>query len=89
MIVSLAEIKEWVRANDDDAATVEQLIDEAEEELKVTGREFSDTDKLAVQFCKFYVTYWFDNRYGTNYETYSRIKSSMLTKLTYTGDETV
>jgi hypothetical protein len=86
MIVSLAEIKEWVRANNDDETTLEQLIEEAEEELKVTGKEFTEENKLAVQFCKFYVTYWFDNRDGTNYETYCRIKSSMLTKLTYSGE---
>lgn len=85
MIVSLAEIKEWIRATGDDL-TIEGLIKEAEEELKVTGKTFTESNLLAKQFCKFYVTYWYDNRDGINYERYCQIKSSMLMKLTYSGE---
>lgn len=86
MIVSLEEVKEWVRANEDDSSTIEDLISEAEDELKVTGKEFTAEDTLAKTFIKFYVTYWFDNRDGTSFDRYQKIKSIMLNKLTYSGD---
>lgn len=87
MIVPLEELSDWVRVTEEDIPTLQNLVDEAEEELKVTGRTFSETNKLAKQFVKFYVTYWFENRDGTSFDMYQKIKSNMLTKLTYSGDD--
>jgi uncharacterized phage protein (predicted DNA packaging) len=94
MIVELDEVMEWLRIdNQEEIGLLAVLIGAAEEYLKnATGKDFS-TPPVSYQarlFCLVLVADWYENRelIGTKPSEKVRFSiQSMLTQLTYCGDE--
>lgn len=92
MILSLEEVKEWLRVDhDEDDASIEHLIKASEQYLRnATGKEFDDSNELAKQFCLFLISDWYENRQLKGEKVGERVRtiiSSMLVQLQYGGDE--
>jgi len=90
MIVSLGEVKQWLRIDfSEDDALLTTLIGAAEEYLKnATGIEFKGTNNLAKLFCMTLIADWYENRemIGKESERIRPIINSILTQLTYGGE---
>jgi uncharacterized phage protein (predicted DNA packaging) len=94
MIVSLDEVKTWLRVDfSDDDALLSILISAAEEYLKnATGITFDATNYLAKIFCMTLIADWYENRelIGKASDQVRPILQSILAQLTYAyGGETV
>jgi uncharacterized phage protein (predicted DNA packaging) len=91
MIVSLEEVKTWLRVDfADDDALLTTLINAAELYLKnATGVEFDDTNSLAKLFCMTLISDWYENRemIGKATDQTRPIIQSILTQLTYGGSD--
>jgi uncharacterized phage protein (predicted DNA packaging) len=92
MILSLEEVKEWLRVDhDEDDTTLNHLILASEQYLKnATGKEFDTENKLAKLFCLTLITDWYENRQLTGEKIGEKVRfiiQSMLTQLQYGGDE--
>lgn len=87
MIVSLDEVKTWLRVDfSDDDATISMLIAAAEEYLKnATGITYDSTNHLAKLFCMTLIADWYENRelVGRASEQVRPILQSILAQLTY------
>jgi uncharacterized phage protein (predicted DNA packaging) len=87
MIVSLDEVKTWLRVDfSEDDALLETLIGAAEEYLKnATGVEFDENNHLAKLFCMTLISDWYENRemIGKATDQTRPIIQSILTQLTY------
>ena len=93
MIVSLDEVKTWLRVDfSDDDATISMLIAAAEEYLKnATGITYNSTNHLAKLFCMTLIADWYENRelvgrasvVGRASEQVRPILQSILAQLTY------
>jgi uncharacterized phage protein (predicted DNA packaging) len=93
MIVSLDEVKNWLRIDfSDDDATISMLIAAAEEYLKnATGITYDSTNHLAKLFCMTLISDWYENRelVGRASDQVRPILQSILAQLTYSyGGET-
>lgn len=64
MIVSLEEIKNYLRVDyNDEDPYIQELIQASELYLKnVTGKVYDSTNPLAKLYCKALITDWFENR---------------------------
>lgn len=94
MIVSLDEVKTWLRVDfTDDDALLTTLISAAEQYLKnATGITYDSTNHLAKLFCMTLISDWYENRelVGRASEQVRPILQSILAQLTYAyGGETV
>ena len=89
MIVSLDEVKAWLRVDfNDDDALITMLIDAAELYLKnATGAEFNENNHLAKLFCMTLISDWYENRemIGKTSDQIRPIINSILMQLTYGG----
>jgi uncharacterized phage protein (predicted DNA packaging) len=87
MIVSLDEVKTWLRVDfTDDDALLTTLINAAELYLKnATGVKFDATNHLAKLFCMTLISDWYENRemIGKATDQTRPIIQSILTQLTY------
>jgi uncharacterized phage protein (predicted DNA packaging) len=87
MIVSLDEVKTWLRVDfSEDDALITTLINAAEEYLKnATGITFDATNHLAKIFCMTLIADWYENRemIGKVTDQTRPIIQSILTQLTY------
>lgn len=87
MIVSLDEVKNWLRIDfSEDDALLTTLISAAEEYLKnATGVEFDENNHLAKLFCMTLISDWYENRemIGKATDQTRPIIQSILTQLTY------
>jgi uncharacterized phage protein (predicted DNA packaging) len=87
MIVSLDEVKTWLRVDfSDDDALLSTLISAAEEYLKnATGVTFDAANPLAKLFCMTLIADWYENRemIGKATDQTRPIIQSILTQLTY------
>jgi uncharacterized phage protein (predicted DNA packaging) len=90
MIVSLDEVKNWLRVDfTDDDALLSTLISAAEEYLKnATGIEYNDQNHLAKLFCMTLIADWYENRelVGRASDQVRPIIQSILTQLSYAYD---
>ncbi|WP_445659472.1 head-tail connector protein [Aeribacillus sp. FSL K6-1121] len=94
MIVTLEEVKNWLRVDfSDDDTLITTLINAAEEYLKnATGITFDATNYLAKIFCMTLIADWYENRelIGKASDQVRPILQSILAQLTYAyGGETV
>jgi uncharacterized phage protein (predicted DNA packaging) len=64
MIVTLDDVKSWLRVDyDDDDADIQTLIDAAESYLfNATGVSFDSTNPLATLYCRVLIKDWYDDR---------------------------
>ncbi|WP_061567404.1 head-tail connector protein [Geobacillus stearothermophilus] len=87
MIVSLDEVKTWLRVDfSDDDALLSTLIGAAEQYLEnATGVEFDENNHLAKLFCMTLIADWYENRemIGKATDQTRPIIQSILTQLTY------
>ncbi|MEK4606546.1 head-tail connector protein [Geobacillus sp. FSL W8-1251] len=87
MIVSLDEVKTWLRVDfTDDDALLTTLISAAEQYLKnATGIAYDSTNHLAKLFCMTLISEWYENRemVGKATDQTRPIIQSILTQLTY------
>jgi uncharacterized phage protein (predicted DNA packaging) len=87
MIVSLDEVKTWLRVDfSDDDALLTTLINAAEQYLKnATGITYDSTNHLAKLFCMTLISDWYENRemIGKATDQTRPIIQSILTQLTY------
>lgn len=87
MIVSLDEVKTWLRVDfTDDDALLTTLINAAEQYLKnATGITYDSTNHLAKLFCMTLIADWYENRemIGKATNQTRPIIQSILTQLTY------
>ncbi|SFA55827.1 uncharacterized phage protein (possible DNA packaging) [Parageobacillus thermantarcticus] len=87
MIVSLDEVKTWLRVDfTDDDALLTTLINAAEQYLKnATGITYDSTNHLAKLFCMTLIADWYENRemIGKATDQTRPIIQSILTQLTY------
>jgi uncharacterized phage protein (predicted DNA packaging) len=87
MIVSLDEVKTWLRVDfTDDDALLTTLINAAEQYLKnATGITYDSTNHLAKLFCMTLISDWYENRelIGKATDQTRPIIQSILTQLTY------
>ncbi|KYD07640.1 head-tail connector protein [Saccharococcus caldoxylosilyticus] len=93
MIVTLEEVKNWLRVDfSDDDTLITTLINAAEEYLKnATGITFDATNYLAKIFCMTLIADWYENRelIGKASDQVRPILQSILAQLTYAyGGET-
>ena len=93
MIVTLEEVKDWLRVDFiDDDTLITTLINAAEEYLKnATGITFDATNYLAKIFCMTLIADWYENRelIGKASDQVRPILQSILAQLTYAyGGET-
>ena len=93
MIVTLEEVKDWLRVDFiDDDTLITTLINAAEEYLKnATGITFDATNYLAKIFCMTLIADWYENRelIGKASDQVRPILQSILSQLTYSyGGET-
>ncbi|MED5042397.1 head-tail connector protein [Geobacillus stearothermophilus] len=93
MIVSLDEVKTWLRVDfTDDDALLTTLISAAEQYLKnATGITYDSTNHLAKLFCMTLIADWYENRemVGRASDQVRPILQSILAQLTYAyGGET-
>lgn len=90
MIVSLDEVKTWLRVDfTDDDALLTTLISAAEQYLKnATGNTFDSSNELAQLFCLVLVADWYENRelVGRVSDQVRPIIQSILTQLSYAYD---
>jgi uncharacterized phage protein (predicted DNA packaging) len=90
MIVSLDEVKNWLRIDfSEDDALLTTLISAAEEYLKnATGITYDSTNHLAKLFCMTLISDWYENRemIGKASDQIRPIINSILMQLTYGGD---
>lgn len=90
MILTLDEVKLWLRVDgEDDDNTLLLLIATAEEYLKnATGIVFNSSNTLAKLFCMSLISDWYENREHVGKES-DRTRftiQSILLQLTYGGD---
>jgi uncharacterized phage protein (predicted DNA packaging) len=87
MIVSLDEVKNWLRIDfSEDDALLTTLISAAEEYLKnATGITYDSANHLAKLFCMTLIADWYENRemIGKATDQTRPIIQSILTQLTY------
>ncbi|OAT74556.1 head-tail connector protein [Parageobacillus thermoglucosidasius] len=87
MIVSLDEVKKWLRIDfSEDDALLTTLISAAEEYLKnATGITYDSASHLAKLFCMTLIADWYENRemIGKATDQTRPIIQSILTQLTY------
>jgi uncharacterized phage protein (predicted DNA packaging) len=87
MIVSLDEVKKWLRIDfSEDDALLTTLISAAEEYLKnATGITYDSANHLAKLFCMTLIADWYENRemIGKATDQTRPIIQSILTQLTY------
>lgn len=92
MIVTLEEVKTWLRVDfSDDDATISMLIAAAEEYLKnATGMTFDSTNHLAKLFCMTLIADWYENRemIGKTSEKVRHTVESIVAQLTHCYDST-
>lgn len=83
MIITLEEVKEWLRIDgQDDDITISTLIGAAELRLKEgTGITYDNTNQLAKLFCLKCVSDWYENRLPIN--VVDTTSTSLITILTY------
>lgn len=90
MIVSLDEVKNWLRIDfNDDDALLSTLISAAETYLKnATGIEYDTENHLAKLFCMTLIAEWYENRemVGKATDQVRPIINSILMQLSYGGD---
>jgi uncharacterized phage protein (predicted DNA packaging) len=90
MIVSLDEVKNWLRIDfSEDDALLTTLISAAEAYLKnATGVEYDENNHLAKLFCMTLISDWYENRemIGKASDQIRPIINSILMQLTYGGD---
>jgi uncharacterized phage protein (predicted DNA packaging) len=90
MIVSLEEVKNWLRIDfSEDDALLTTLIGAAEDYLKnATGVEYDGTSNLAKLFCMTLISDWYENReiIGKASDQIRPIINSILMQLMYGGD---
>lgn len=90
MIVSLDEVKNWLRIDfSEDDALLTTLISAAEEYLKnATGKTFDNTNDLAKLFCLVLITDWYENRemIGKASEKVRQTVESMVAQLSHCYD---
>lgn len=94
MIVSLNEVKTWLRVDGDDEDTIiTTLISAAEEYLKkATGIEFNSGNPLAKLYCFVLCADWYENRDLIGHQPSQKVRftcQSIMTQLrnSYGGDE--
>jgi uncharacterized phage protein (predicted DNA packaging) len=89
MIVSLEEVKSWLRIDfSEDDALLTTLISAAEAYLKnATGVEYDENNHLAKLFCMTLISDWYENRemIGKASDQIRPIINSILMQLTYGG----
>lgn len=89
MIVSLDEVKTWLRVDfSEDDALLTMLISAAEAYLKnATGVEYDENNHLAKLFCMTLISDWYENRemIGKTSDQVRPIINSILMQLTYGG----
>jgi uncharacterized phage protein (predicted DNA packaging) len=87
MIVSLDEVKNWLRIDfSEDDALLTTLVSAAEEYLKnATGITYDSKNHLAKLFCMTLIADWYENRemIGKATDQTRPIIQSILTQLTY------
>jgi uncharacterized phage protein (predicted DNA packaging) len=87
MIVSLDEVKNWLRIDfSEDDALLTTLISAAEKYLKnAAGNTFDSSNELAQLFCLVLIADWYENRemIGKATDQTRPIIQSILTQLTY------
>ncbi|WMT19151.1 head-tail connector protein [Parageobacillus toebii] len=90
MIVSLDEVKNWLRIDfSEDDALLTTLISAAEEYLKnATGITYDSANHLAKLFCMTLIADWYENRemIGKATDQTRPIIQSILTQLSYAYD---
>jgi uncharacterized phage protein (predicted DNA packaging) len=89
MIVSLDEVKNWLRIDfSDDDALLSTLISASETYLKnATGIEYDSSNNLAKLFCMVLISDWYENREytGKASDQVRPIINSILMQLSYGG----
>ncbi len=89
MIVSLDEVKTWLRVDfTDDDALLTTLISATEQYLKnATGIEYDSSNNLAKLFCMVLISDWYENRemVGKATDQTRPIINSILMQLSYGG----
>lgn len=91
MMVTLEEMKEWLRADDDDD-TINSLILAAEQYLKAGGAIITkDNQEVADLLCKILVTDWYENRMvvGKTSEGIRPIVQSMMLQLQHAEGDSI
>jgi uncharacterized phage protein (predicted DNA packaging) len=87
LIISLEEVKEWLRIeHNDEDNTLQMLIKAAETYLQnATGNTFDNTNNLAKLFCLVLVTDWYENRemVGKASEKVRQTVESMVSQLSH------
>lgn len=90
MIVTLEEVKQWLRVDgDDDDLQIGMLINASERYLKeATGIQFDYTNELAKLFCLVLIVDWYENRefVGKAGEKVRHTINSILMQLSYGGE---
>lgn len=96
MILTLEEVKEYLKVDyDDEDDLLNELIEVAEEYLyAATGTKFNSTNKRAKLYCRVLVNEWYKDRSLTENSTKSLTVTqkvrftlqSILTQLKYEGD---
>lgn len=71
MILTLEEVKEYIKVNhDEEDDLINELIEVAEDYLYgATGKHFSNTNKKAKLYCKVLVNEWYKDRSLTEAST--------------------
>lgn len=89
MIVSLDEVKNWLRIDfSDDDTLLSSLIGASETYLKnATGIEYDSSNHLAKLFCMVLISDWYENRelIGKASDQVRPIINSILMQLSYGG----
>lgn len=87
MLITLEEVKTWLRVDgSEDDLLIQSLISAAETYLyNATGNTFDSTNDLAKLFCMVLVTDWYENReaVGKTTEKTRPVVESMLTQLSH------
>lgn len=97
MILTLKEVKEFLKIDyDDEDSLIEELIEVAESYLYgATGKYFDSSNKKAKLYCKVLINEWYKDRSLTmsstkNLSVTEKIRytlQSILLQLKYSGDE--
>lgn len=90
MILTLEEVKEYLKVDyDDEDELLKELIEVAEEYLyAATGRKFDSTNKRAKLYCRVLVNEWYKDRSLTTDKITKKVRftlQSILTQLKYEG----
>lgn len=86
MIVTVDEVKEFLRIDEDETTLITMLIKTAEEYLEnATGNTFDETNNLARLFCMILISDWYENRefIGKSSEKVRHTVNSMIAQLKY------